>query len=254
MSFKVNSSNIISGIAGKKRNDISEINIFFGDCRSYFVQSKPLEKYLTATEKQFMNKLYFEEDRTCYLVVHGLFKKHLAENLSCQTISLEINYIKDRKPFITDIDFDFNLSHSSPYFAFIISDNNSLKVGVDIEKIRPHKDLQSIATNYFSIEECAYMFQSMDNEMEHIARFYELWTRKEAFLKMAGIGLVNGINNIPVTTGINMFDFELPKNLLLNSSSICIFTKREKDYVISVACTEERVPVFIELKNDEDKC
>lgn len=81
---------------------------------------------------------------------------------------------------------DFNLSHSKDGLALAIIGGNmeGVRIGCDIEKLRPRKNLIEIANDFFSQEEMQWIFDG--DEGEKIKRFYRIWTAKEAWLKYYG--------------------------------------------------------------------
>ncbi len=78
--------------------------------------------------------------------------------------------------------FDANWTHSKG--ICVLAYSFSLRVGVDIEKIRPRT--LRIAERFFSIEEKEALFRSGLSEEASLAEFYRLWCRKEALFKCAG--------------------------------------------------------------------
>lgn len=90
---------------------------------------------------------------------------------------------------------DFNLSHSKEGLALALIGGNMdyARIGCDIEKLRPRKNFSEIARDFFFQEEVKWIF-AVDGE-EEIARFYRIWTAKEAWLKYCG----NSIFDISVT-------------------------------------------------------
>lgn len=79
--------------------------------------------------------------------------------------------------------FQFNISHSG---HFVVAAFSNESVGVDIEEIRTD-GLIDIST-FFHLEEQNYIQANKDMGI------YYVWTRKEAFLKASGIGVVQGLN------------------------------------------------------------
>ena len=79
--------------------------------------------------------------------------------------------------------------------AMVVCVVNDNPVGVDIEKIR-HVDLNT-AKRIFSDEEIGYIFGSVPGIEDYrhylndavLQRFFELWTKKEAYGKLVGMGL-----------------------------------------------------------------
>ncbi len=109
------------------------------------------------------------------------------------------------KPYITvwgekPPDF-FNLSHSSGAGAVIFSD---CEVGLDIEILG--KADAKVAENFFHKNEQKYLKESRD-EAEYQRRFYEIWTKKEAYLKWNGTGLMGGLADFDVLTKQYAFQY-----------------------------------------------
>lgn len=101
----------------------------------------------------------------------------------------------------------FNISHSSDLVVFAYG--NEL-MGVDIEKI---DGLKLDIIEYFHPLEQRYIFASLNKD----DAFYEIWAKKEAFLKALGVGLnstesldtFNCVEDAILYNGKNWFFFEL---------------------------------------------
>lgn len=76
---------------------------------------------------------------------------------------------------------DFNLSHAGDFAVLAV---DSLPVGIDIEQ-KTEADYLSMGGVFLCKEEYLLLEQSPDK----CSLFYDLWTRKESYLKMAGTGL-----------------------------------------------------------------
>ncbi len=103
-------------------------------------------------------------------------------------IDFRIDYGEKGKPYLRDYPFYFNLSHSGEYVACAVSDS---EVGVDIQRCSPADGecLGRLARRFFSEEERRALEQCGDGE-ERRRLFYRLWTRKEAYGKLTGQGIV----------------------------------------------------------------
>lgn len=66
------------------------------------------------------------------------------------------------------------------------------RVGVDVETIRPRKNLLEIAQNYFAAAE-VQMLLTLPAQQQ-MRQFYLLWVAKEALLKALGTGIVGGLS------------------------------------------------------------
>ena len=91
------------------------------------------------------------------------------------------------KPFLTDYpDLRFNISHSGDYAVCAVSEKN---IGVDLQTTdRTH---EGIAERFFTADECEYIGESAEN-------FFEVWSRKESYLKARGTGLDVPLNSFSV--------------------------------------------------------
>ena len=103
------------------------------------------------------------------------------------------------KPYLAgSYDIHFNISHTGRYVACVVSCE---PVGIDIELIKPI-DLK-IAERFFTKDEALYVFGNQiaegtpdGNQIaegtpdgdQSIARFFEVWTKKESRLKWEGKG------------------------------------------------------------------
>lgn len=108
----------------------------------------------------------------------------LVEALSAP-ISLSYIYGERGKPYFRDIPLFFNLSHSGDYVVCVVSEH---EVGVDIQKQKPVRE-QQISNRFFHEKEKEWLAGL--SEKERTAAFFRLWTRKEAYGKMTGKGIVD---------------------------------------------------------------
>jgi 4'-phosphopantetheinyl transferase len=90
---------------------------------------------------------------------------------------------------------EHNLSDSGDLALLAVS--RAGPVGVDVEYMRPQRELEAIARSHFAPEEQAALSALPDGE--RFAAFYRIWTRKEAFIKATGTGLAYGLARFAVT-------------------------------------------------------
>lgn len=112
------------------------------------------------------------------------------------------------KPYITGYEqWHFNITHTAGMIGIAVSDEPG---GIDAEKIRS-ADLR-IAKRFFTARE-NFRIENSENKDRS---FFEIWTKKEAYLKYTGKGL---------RTPLKSFDvFELH----------CLKSFEEDEYMISV--------------------
>jgi hypothetical protein len=90
------------------------------------------------------------------------------------------------RPFFPSREVDFNIAHSGLLTAVSYVKGNNLRTGCDVERQRPRAGAGKIAEEFYSAPEKGYVFpEGRFNE----ARFYEIWTLKECFLKLQGLSV-----------------------------------------------------------------
>ncbi|MBE6688670.1 MAG: 4'-phosphopantetheinyl transferase superfamily protein [Ruminococcaceae bacterium] len=102
-----------------------------------------------------------------------------------------IVYGKYGKPFLADGKFSFSVSHSGKYNIVAACADN---IGIDIQLYgdKP-RDYMKIAQRWFNDRENALLKAMPDYNREEM--FYEIWSRKEAYVKFTGTG-ISGIKDI----------------------------------------------------------
>jgi len=85
----------------------------------------------------------------------------------------------------------FNTSHSDG--VAVVAVGRSVRLGIDVERLKPLAEADSIAAHYFARNEAA-AFAALDAG-NRVSGFYNAWTRKEAVVKALGGGL-----SIPLDT------------------------------------------------------
>lgn len=102
----------------------------------------------------------------------------------------QYQYTKLQKPYLMDGPF-FNISHSGKYAIASVYQN---EIGVDIEKIET--PLEKIIIKFMNDIEIK-MYEIADTlEKQHL--FYQIWTIKESYVKLLGIGLTKQLTNIEI--------------------------------------------------------
>lgn len=96
---------------------------------------------------------------------------------------------KQGKPYLAELpNVDFNITHSNGFVACILSVGEG-RVGIDAEPAEcpyPPEKQKALASRFFSEDEQKCLFHGEKT-------FSELWTRREACLKMTGEGFAKGI-------------------------------------------------------------
>ena len=143
---------------------------------------------------------------TPYMIVQDYIEKNLGIS------DCVFRRDKNGKPYIEGHpEIQFNISRSSNSSVVVLSNR---PIGIDIEKIREF-DFK-IAERFFFDQERRYITDSLQQK----ERFYEIWTKKEAYLKYTGEGLNGPLNSFNVFDIASMF-----RNIYLNGYIITICQK-----------------------------
>ena len=142
---------------------------------------------LDESERRRTARYYFAPDRVRYSVCHANMRRILASYLKRPAESLTFREAEGGKPELilneSDTPLRFNLSHSKSVALLAVAVN--MAVGVDVEDLRPIE--REVANRFFSPAEIASL-APLDGQ-EWLEGFYRCWTRKEAVLKVEGLGL-----------------------------------------------------------------
>jgi 4'-phosphopantetheinyl transferase len=99
--------------------------------------------------------------------------------------ALRFERARHGKPYLVGHSIRFNLSHSGDLALIAVARDR--EVGVDVEAIRPERDVVGIARHFFAPGESEAL--SAEPPRRRAAAFYRCWTRKEAYMKACGLGL-----------------------------------------------------------------
>ena len=153
-----------------------------------------------------------------------LLREAVCSELGISNRGLKFQRTQFGKSYL-DCPLKFSLSHTQTAVIVALSFE---EVGADIEKLRPAR--LKVAQRFFSEDEKEFLACSENRDRD----FFELWTKKEAYLKQIGRGLT-----IPL-------------------SSFSVLKERERfrtyvrdGYVISLCCKKEDRVYFIEVDEND---
>lgn len=87
-----------------------------------------------------------------------------------------------------ETNWQFNWSHSGDVVVMVLA--QGVKVGVDVEKLRPIINAGDLVERFFLTEEAARFWATPEAGRSGV--FFDIWVRKEAYLKMTGRGISGG--------------------------------------------------------------
>ena len=154
---------------------------------------------LSRDEKARAGRFHFEMDRSRYVVARTLLRTILGRYLNVLPQKLVFSYRAAGKPVLgppfTRTDLKFNLAHSEDLGLLAVT--TATDVGVDVERVRPVPDAAELVLRFFSARE-AELFAEVPPELQPPA-FFNLWTRKEAWLKATGEGIAHSLKRVEVS-------------------------------------------------------
>jgi 4'-phosphopantetheinyl transferase len=142
---------------------------------------------LSAAEQRRGQRFLREEHRRQFCMARAYLRIILAKYLSLAPAQIQFRegphgklYLLDHQPPL-----QFNLSHSGDLalYAVTLAD----EVGIDVEWMNPEIEISPLMARFYTPAECQSITE-MPPEQQKPA-FYQVWTRKEAYLKALGLGL-----------------------------------------------------------------
>lgn len=201
-----------------------EVAVLFLDFLEPFIR---FEKYMTliSNERQErIEKYVFDKDKTISLFSELLMRKLISKKIDITFSEIKFGYNSYGKPYVIDANnYNFSISHSDNCIVFV---DDIYQIGIDVEHVL--KNNNAIAKSFFTANEIEYLYNSGDV----INAFYDIWTSKEAYVKMLGLGLTIKLNSFDVLKNMDDYNF---------------ITKKLKDFTITV-CFKKRPFYDIKIK------
>ncbi|MEH1129404.1 4'-phosphopantetheinyl transferase family protein [Micromonospora sp. CPCC 206061] len=143
-----------------------------------------LAAVLDEQERRRADALAVRQRRMRYIAAHAAARVLIGRYLDARPGSVQFTRGPHGKPEVAGL--RVNLSHSGDLAALAVTTRRA--VGVDVQRLLPHLDAPRMAARYFPAAEARYVAAA-----DPVARFAELWARKEACVKAAGGRLVPGL-------------------------------------------------------------
>lgn len=155
--------------------------------------------WLSRPELERADKFRFPSHRNEFIISRGALRFLLGRYVDAVPTSLNIFSGKKGKPYLTHIpvkDVRFNLAHSGEYavFAFCVGE----EIGIDIERHQASMIDEGLIDQCFSTSE-KMTFDSA-RPLDKVRFFFDIWARKEAYLKLIGDGLSISPNQISLSS------------------------------------------------------
>lgn len=162
-----------------------EVHVWRVDVKDASNPASP-HRLLSEDERRNAESFLFEEDRERFAATRCALRVLLGRYLDLEPEHLTFRRGPRGKPHLDrEHGLRFNVSHSGTLALIALA--RGREVGVDVERVRPVSDLETIAGRHFSTQEDAAL-RALP-EAARAEAFFTLWTRNEARLKATGDGL-----------------------------------------------------------------
>ncbi len=153
------------------------------------VRGTPDASLLSQDEKSKLKGISAQDVRETFLLSKCAIRFLLAKYTEKPSEEKCVDTHPGGKPFfVNHPNLHFSLSHSGGEVAIAFS---RTPIGFDVEKKERRADFVSIAQRFFSVAEAAQIAAAGERAA---SLFVDLWTAKEAILKLEGSGISGGLD------------------------------------------------------------
>lgn len=157
------------------------------------------QPFLSHDKKDRLDRMLRANDKLRLLAGDWLVRNYLSRKTGTNYISVDFGYQAEGKPFLRNFpEWFFNISHAGEY---VLAAFSTQEVGVDIEQMKPLKDLSGTARIFMCREEFE-LFSSLGST-EQLRYFYRIWSAKESYIKQTGEGLTREVTGIRIVFNRN---------------------------------------------------
>lgn len=165
-----------------------DLDVTAGDLRC-------LRQWLSHDELAKAERFHWDLDRARYIAGRAALRCVLADRLGCSPTAIRFSYGRNGKPMLEggQEHVEFNIAHTGGDAVIALADDAA--IGVDIERLRPIADVESLSSLVFSDVER----RELELAPNPASAFLNGWTRKEAYVKALGLGLTAPLREITVS-------------------------------------------------------
>jgi 4'-phosphopantetheinyl transferase len=164
---------------------------------------------LSPDEQLRAAKFKLEIHRHRFIIARALLRQILARYLPLTPERIAFIYSDRGKPSLVEnyAYLQFNLSHSENLVLYAFTYQK--RVGIDLEYLVKHNDLDKIAKRFFAEREVELILRV--EERERTKLFLQLWTAKEAYLKATGEGIAGSLAGVEIGIDRNNYPYFLDR-------------------------------------------
>lgn len=156
-----------------------------------FDDIKRYVRYVSPRRQERIGRYVLERDKITALTAELLIRKEASRSLGTSPRELSFSYHEFGKPYLSGHpEYHFSVSHSGRCVAFACG---GAPVGIDVEQVSDPDP--AIAEACFTPGERHCFLRSGSQR----TAFYDIWTKKEAYVKMLGTGMSTPLLSFDVT-------------------------------------------------------
>jgi 4'-phosphopantetheinyl transferase len=152
---------------------------------------------LNKQERERISRFRQPQDQLRHAISRGALRSILGDLLQCRPSEVHIAAGPNGKPEIPASPLHFNCSHSGGQVFVAVS--QGLQVGVDVERMDRRVALEGVMGELGSASEIAAFLAIEETARPHA--FFSWWTRKEAYMKGLGYGLLGDVRGVTAWDG-----------------------------------------------------
>ena len=173
----------------------SEVHVWCAHLQVPEPQVARLYVTLSTDERERASRYRFPRDQRRFIASRGWLRAILRSYVGIEATAIRFHYNPHGKPELETGDLQFNLAHSEDLALYAIA--RGRRVGIDIERIRPGIADDKLTDSVFAPREIAALRSLPPHDQQR--SFFACWTRKEAYVKARGEGLVMPLDAFEVS-------------------------------------------------------
>lgn len=178
----------------KFQNSKGEIHIWYISLDQWRKKTGELKSLLSPEEITRGERFVIPDRANDFYIQKGLIRLLLSQYLNQNPENILFSSSETGKPFISNTELHYNVSHSNDLLLCGLSADAPL--GVDIQHIYAISPLDRIIKKILSPSEIKLI--STISSDEYLDHFFTIWAAKEAFLKASGEGFSRSPNQFTV--------------------------------------------------------
>lgn len=160
-----------------------------------------LQASLSNDERRRAARFHSDQLTNRFVAGRGTLREMLGAYLGMEPCDVRFRYDEHGKPAIApDVhgaELHFNVAHAAGLALYALTQRHS--VGVDVEQVHSFSGMLDVALHFFSEAERQLLSATAPAKLAD--SFFSVWTRKEAYLKARGTGLLAPLDGFDVSVG-----------------------------------------------------